>query len=409
MKIAFILRSFPALSETFILNQITGLIDLGHTVDIYSTMESDDEKIHPDVDSYRLLDHLKKLSTPKGWGARVAGALPALARGLMLSPLPTIRSLDMFRFGRPATSLRLLYLASSFNKRYDVIHCHYGVLGDTGIMLKKLGAGADMVVTSFHGFDITTWVEEQGELVYDELFREGDLFLPISERWRHRLVQLGCPSDKILVHHMGVDCEKFTFTPRILDEEGNIELVSVARFVEKKGLEYSIRAVAALMGEYPRLRYTIAGNGELFEDMRKLVEKLGASGCIKLVGWMPQDRILELLENSHILITPSVTAANGDQEGIPVVLMEAMALGLPIVATIHSGIPELVEEGITGKLVPERDSEALENTLRELLETPDTWSRMGRTGREKVEREFNTRKQVLKLAGYYNDLMESPS
>ncbi len=409
MEIAFILRCFPALSETFILNQITGLMDLGHKVDIYSTLESDAEMIHPDMDSYRLLDHLKRLSVPKGWGARAAGALPALARGLLSSPLPTLRSLNMFRFGRQASSLRLLYLTSSFNKRYDVIHCHYGVLGDTGITLKKLGAGADIVVTSFHGFDITTWIEKQGELVYDELFREGDLFLPISERWRHRLVKLGCPSDKIIVHHMGIDCERFTFRPRILDKEGNIELVSVARFVEKKGLEYSIRAVAALMDEYPRLRYTIAGNGELFEDMRKLVEKLGASERIKLTGWMPQDRILELLQKSHILITPSVTAADGDQEGIPVVLMEAMAMGLQIVATIHSGIPELVEEGVTGKLVPERDPEALENALRELLETPDTWSRMGRTGREKVEREFNSRKQVLKLAGYYDELTGAPS
>ena len=404
MKIAFILRHFPALSETFILNQITGLMDLGHTVDIYNTMESNTEDIHPDVDSYRLLDHLKRLSVPKGWGARAAGALPALARGLMSSPLPTLRSLNVFRFGNSATSLRLLYLASTFNKRYDVVHCHYGVLGNMGIKLKQLGAGADIIVTSFHGFDITMWVEKHGELVYDELFKEGDLFLPISERWRHRLVKLGCPSEKILVHHMGVDCKRFTFRPRILDKEGSIELASVARFVEKKGLEYSIRAVAALIDEYPRIRYTIAGNGELFEDMRKLVKKLGASKHIKLNGWMHQGQILELLQNSHILITPSVTASNGDQEGIPVVLMEAMAMGLPIVTTIHSGIPELVEEGVTGKLVPERDSEALKNALRELLENPDAWSRMGRNGREKVEQEFNARKQVLKLTGYYGEL-----
>ncbi|NOQ22161.1 MAG: glycosyltransferase [Candidatus Aegiribacteria sp.] len=409
MKIAFILRRFPTLSETFILNQITGLMDLGHTVDIYSTMESDTEKIHPDVNSYRLLYHLKRLSVPKGWGARVAGALPALARGLLSSPLPTLRSLDVFRFGRSATSLRLLYLASSFNKRYDIIHCHYGVLGDMGITLKKLGAGADIIVTSFHGFDITTWVGKHGELVYDDLFSEGDLFLPISEKWRQRLIELGCPSEKILVHHMGVDCERFTFKPRLLDKEGKIELASVARFVEKKGLEYSIRAVAALMDEYPRLRYTIAGNGELFEDMRKLVENLGASQCIKLSGWMPQNRILELLQKSHILITPSVTAANGDQEGIPVVLMEAMAMGLQIVTTIHSGIPELVEEGVTGKLVPERDPIALENALRELLETPDEWSRMGRAGREKVESKFNSRKQVLKLVRYYDELTGTSS
>jgi len=409
MKIAFILRRFPALSETFILNQITGLMDLGHTVDIYSTLESGTEENHPDVESYRLLDHLIRLSVPKGLIARAAGAFPALVRGLISSPLPTLRSLNVFRFGHQAISLRLLYLVSSFNKRYDVIHCHFGVLGDTGITLRKLGAGADIVVTSFHGFDITTWVKEHGDLIYEKLFREGDLFLPISERWRNRLVKLGCPSEKIRIHHMGIDCERFTFRPRILDKEGNIELVSVARFVEKKGLEYSIKAVAALMDEYPRLRYTVAGDGELFEDMRKLVEKLGVPERIKLIGWMPQNQILELLQQSHILITPSVTAANGDQEGIPVVLMEAMAMGLQIVATIHSGIPELVEEDITGKLVPERDSEALENALRELLETPDTWSRMGRTGREKVELEFNTRKQVLKLAGYYDELTGNPS
>lgn len=157
---------------------------------------------------------------------------------------------------------------------------------------------------------------------------------------------------------MGIDTKKFLFSPRKLRFDGKIHLLTVARLVEKKGIQYSIQAVAKVVKKYPQIEYKIAGDGPLKSDMESLIDGLKVNGNVKLLGGKQQGEIIELMKDADIFLAPSVTSNDGDQEGIPVAIMEALAQGLPVISTYHSGIPELVQDGISGFLVPERDTKS---------------------------------------------------
>ena len=317
-----------------------------------------------------------------------------ILRMLPRHPGPLLRSLDVFRHGHRARSLGLLHLLASFSRRglYDLIHAHYGPNGEPAVLLRQLGLHRGPIVVSFHGFDASCWVVTQGPGCYEHLFREDVLLMPVSRHLAGRLEKLGCPSEKIQIHHTGVKLEEFPFAEREPAAAGPVKLLSIARLVEKKGLEYGIRAVARVRSERPdrKICYRIVGDGELTGDLTRLIDRLDLNGCVELLGSRSHREIPSLLRESQVFLLPSVRSAAGDEEGMPVSLMEAMATGLPVVSTVHSGIPELVEEGVSGFLVPERDEEALARRIIHLLDHPQRWPEMGRRGRMKVEAEHDS-------------------
>ncbi len=393
MKIAFLVGEFPNLSETFILNQITGLIDRGHDVDIYAEIPSNRAKVHADVEKYNLLNRTYyHPQIPSNYLLRVLKGSGLLFSNFLKDPILLLRSLNLFKYGKKAASLRLFYAVIPFlrkRQQYDIIHCNFGNVGLKGVFLRNIGAIEGKLITKFYGLDLSGHLQEFGDRVYDPLFDKGDLFIPISKLQKRRLLDLGCDEKKIIVHRLGIDCQKFTFTPRQPHPDGQIRLVTIARLVEKKGVEYGIRAVAKLSKLYQNIEYNIVGDGYLRETLEKLVEELDAGEAVKLLGWRQRAEVIEILNNADILLAPSVTSENGDQEGTPVVLMEAMAMSLPVVSTQHSGIPELVEDGVSGFLVPERDWEALAEKINYLIQHPDIWVQMGKEGRLQVEKFYN--------------------
>ncbi len=392
MRIAVIVTTFPALSETFVLGQITGLIDLGHEVDIFAA-PSDDRAVHPDVSGYELLGRVYYPPwMPRNYAKRVTKAGWLILRRGLTSPMALMRCLNIWRYGVDAASLRLLYAAFPFLGRgpYDALLCHFGYNGRKVSRLRLVGAVRGRLITVFHGADMTRYLQDEGTQVYDDLFRDGDLFLPISDRWRSRLVELGCPEDKVVVHRMGIRCDRFSYREREIGQEKVVDIVSIARLVEKKGIEYAIRAIRALVPPIGiRIRYTVIGDGPLRASLSALIAELDLSTTVRLVGWKEQTEVMGYLDASHIFLAPSVTAADGDQEGIPVSLMEAMAMGLPVVSTLHSGIPELVEDGVSGLLVPERDVDALANRLDYLIRDAHLRMQIGRAARAKVEAQYD--------------------
>ena len=140
-------------------------------------------------------------------------------------------------------------------------------------------------------------------------------FLPISEYWKEQLIELGCDRNKIIVHRMGVDMRKFSFIPRYPEDDGQIRITTIARLVEKKGVEYSIRAVAKLVKLNKKVKYYILGDGILRESLQKLIDDLGVNKNIKLLGWKQASEVVEILSKTHLLIAPSVTSSDGDKEG----------------------------------------------------------------------------------------------
>jgi len=260
------------------------------------------------------------------------------------------------------------------------------------------------LVTVFHGFDMSVFLRNAKPGVYNHLFRTGDLFLPISEAWRRRLIALGCPASKTHVHRMGIDCARFKFTPREPPNRGPLRVVTVARLVEKKGVEYAIRAVARLVAAGVDIEYTVVGDGPLREMLSQLTEGLGVSGCVKLIGYMAHSDIAALLQRSHVMLAPSVTASDGDMEGLPVAIMEAMASGLPVVSTIHSGIPELIDDDVNGYLVPEKDVSALAAKLEHVAFNTADWRRVADAARRAVVERHDIRTLNDKLAALLGGL-----
>jgi colanic acid/amylovoran biosynthesis glycosyltransferase len=405
IRVAFIVSQFPLLSETFILNQISGLIDRGCEVDIYAHKVSNEAVIHSDVVNYRLLSRTKCLSLPRSDSsmARIGKGTHFLIDGLSKHPAATLKALNPLKFGRTALSLTRLHQSHLFRNKqpYDIVHCQFGPNGNLGMQLKEAGALQGKLITHFRGYDSSAYVRFMGRDVYRNLFRKADLILCVSASIKARLLDLGCEEQKILIHHSGVDTDQFAVSHVPSRNGGKVRLVTIGRLVEKKGIKYAIEAVAEALKTHPELEYRIAGDGPLFNDLLRLIADLNVGERIQLLGRKRHDEVVQLLEDADILLAPSVTTENGDEEGIPNVLMEALARGLPVLSTYHGGIAELVQNGKSGFLVPEKDAKALAEKLRVLTDNRDLWPAMGKVGRSHVEEHFNINKLNDKLLAIY--------
>ena len=411
MKIAVLVRTFPAISETFVLNQVIGLIEQGHQVDVFARRPPRSAVTHEDVRRHRLLDHSHYWAKPRlGDVTRELRNLGDLLRRPRRIPVEVLTRLRIVVRG--LTSLERLdrvpeALYAHAHGDYDIIYCHFGHIGMRGDVLRELGGLRGKLVTVFHGYDMSTFLKERGDRVYDGLLERGDLFLPISDHWRQRLIGLGADPSKIVVHHMGVDLSRFAFAPRTRAPGEPTNVLQIARLVEKKGLRYGIEAVAKVTRERPgSITYNIVGDGPERPELEALVARLGVGDSVVFHGWKRQDEIVGFLDRAHLLLCPSVTAASGDMEGIPVALMEAMAQGLPVLTTRHSGIPELVEDGVSGYLVEERDAEALADRLVQLIDHPEQWPILGEAGRKRVVDEFDVDALNLRLTQLFRELLD---
>lgn len=416
MRVAMIVRQFPVLSQTFILNQITGLLARGVEVDIYALEGAPEEtpKVHPDVETYDLLKRTVYVGpVPTHPLVRVGMGLRSLPSAYRQHPTIVGRSLNGVRYGRPALTFWWFHhvLPMLHRGSYDIIHCQFGTLGLMGMTLREIGFPTAKLVTTFRGFDISRFVRQEGDRVYDRLFQTGDLFLANCEFFRQRAIALGCDPQKIRVHGSGIDCSQFAFRPRHFPEgdRGTVRIVTTGRLSEKKGIEYGIRALAQVATSYPYLDYTIIGEGPLRPDLEQLIQSLQLESCVHLVGWKTRQEIIELLNQAHLFMAPCVTAQDGDQDAPVNVLKEAMAMGLPVISTWHGGIPELVEDGVSGLLVPERDVGAIAQAIQHLIATPDRWPAMGRAGRARVEARYDTHRLNDELVLHYQTLLHRES
>ena len=390
LHVACFVYEFPALSETFVLNQLTGLLDAGHELTVFAERRRPGEGEHADVARYGLAERTVYLDLPDDRAGRAVRAVPILLRQLARRPRAALAALDVSRWGDNARSLRLLYWLERIGgtRRFDVVHCHFGINGRTAAQLRELGALRGPLVTTFHGVDVSAVLHDRRGY-YDHLFRVGDAFLAISERWRRSLAAAGCDPARLAVHRMGVDLRRFPFAPAVPRPGEALRVLGVGRLVEKKGFADGLDAVAGLARDGVPFRYDIVGDGPLRVALAERARGLGIADRVTFHGWLGQDAVSRLMRVSHVLLAPSVTDSAGDQEGIPVTLMEAMACGLPVVSTRHSGIPELVEDGRSGRLVEEHDVAALTAALARVAQDAADLRRMAENARARIASAFD--------------------
>lgn len=386
-SVSFLVSRFPNPSETFIQAQAEGLLARGASVEIVALAAGDATALgalrlkYPDKFSVRYA------VVPKTIGARLLAAPAALAGSKALA------SLNGGRFGDDARSLRLLIAQSRWPKgapQRRVWLAHYGRWGRFACALRDMGVIEGPIATVFHGKDMSAYLKKDPR-AYDTLLQRGDLFLPISDLWRDKLLSLGAPPDRTMVHRMGVDTTRFAFAPRVRGPDEPVRFVTVGRMVEKKGFADALRAFAAYRSEdgAPPATLTLIGDGELKDFLENFALSLNLRGFVQFTGLLKHHEVAEELAAAHVFVLPSKTAASGDMEGIPVALMEAMANGMPVLATRHSGTPELVEHDVSGLLCDEGDWRTLAANMGAIARAPERWAAMGEAGAAKVRSEFD--------------------
>jgi len=287
-----------------------------------------------------------------------------------------------------------------------LLHSHIGPMGCHCLGLKKrMGLP---LITTFYGIDVSFYARTGWREHYIPLFREGERFFAEGSHMKRCLVELGCPEQKIEIIHIAADMNNFQFRPRTLKDGEPITLLFCGRLVEKKGLAYALRALHIVKERFSNVQLRVIGDGPLRGDMERLVTTLQLDDFVKFLGYVPYEETKKEMARAHILVQPSVTASNGETEGgAPTVLIEAQACGMPILASLHADIPEVVLNEKSGLLSEERDFEQLADHMIFLLNHPEKWPEMGEAGRRHVEENYNIRIETRKIEDIYLELIGS--
>ncbi|QWW71898.1 glycosyltransferase [Rhizobium sp. WYJ-E13] len=404
-SIVYFSLSFPELSQTFVFNEMRSVAELGADVSVLACRQP--TGAHSDLPGkYGFGDKVDTIVDSSLRSSRLRRSSQALkvASRLLLNDItlfPKVLSAANGNDTSVPVSLKLAIAAKLQREPYasSVIHCHFGPAGRVIANLKKRGLIKSPLTTVFHGYDITQYIAEKQENPYSTLFEQADLLIAISDYWHRRLLDLGAPPKKVTTIRLGVDCDAFEYKPRTADPVEPVRFVTVGRMTEKKGHYFTIQAFKALVERRPDLNVSldIIGDGPELPAIHSLSTAPSLDGKVVMHGALPHHEVRALLDRSHIFVLPSVVAGNGDMEGIPVSIMEAMAMGLPVISTWHSGIPELVKDELSGILVGERDVDALSAAMERLGGQPERLIEMGRMGRLIVEQEYNEKTQARLL------------
>jgi colanic acid/amylovoran biosynthesis glycosyltransferase len=281
----------------------------------------------------------------------------------------------------------------------QVLHAHFGTAGFE--VLRVVNKLKIPLVVSFHGFDAfklpkdSVWLNN-----LQNVFNNASAITVVSNLMKTHLIQLGCPMEKISLIHVGKNFDDYNFTIR--HRKPIRHFISIGRLIEKKGHEDSIKAFKLLESKYPDLRLDIIGEGPLQNQLDILVHNLDLSSKVRLLGQVNHKQTMRNLLEADAFILSSRTSGDGDQEGIPTVLMEAQAVGIPCVTTLHSGIPEVIPAENHWMLAEEKDVNGIAATIEKLiLCDPEMVEQATVRGRDKVLIEFNLDTEVRKLKDLY--------
>jgi colanic acid/amylovoran biosynthesis glycosyltransferase len=279
----------------------------------------------------------------------------------------------------------------------EVVHAHFGL--NAALVLPYAERMGIPVVASFHGHDVGG-LEPQNrshgryrryQKLAPRLFQYASKLLCASSDLADQLLRNGAPANKVHVHHLGVDVHKFA--PEDAKADRKLTVLMVGRLVEKKGTADGIQAFARLGNEFSHTRLEIIGDGPLRRDLERLTRHLKISHRVTFRGNQTSDEVLEAMRTAALLLTPSYLTSEGDRESGVIVIKEAGAVGLPTVSTYHGGIPEIIQDGVTGYMVQERDIQSLTSKMERVLASAALRSSMGVAARERIVRLFDSRQR----------------
>ena len=403
MKIAFFVDHFPLVSETFVLAQVAGMIQRGHDVTIFANKVLDPDVRHPVLDSYKLMDKVVVRPTVRrNWLRRLGQGVGTLVAAAAAGRLATaLAAVNIFRLGAGALRMNLLIRAGAHfeHEDFDVLHCQFGQLGIEVSDLRSCGVLKGTLITSFRGADATRIASQKPEK-FRNLFATGDRFLAVSDSIRDQLVELGCPADEIEILRSGIDLSKFIYRkPRELHSP--VRLVTIGRLGPTKGHEYALEAVRMLVDSGFSIEYRIVGDGTRRQILTEYAAQLELDSVVKFDGAVNSDSVVRILRGADILIAPSIVASTGQTEGVPNVLKEAMASGVPAIGTMVGGVMELIDHGINGFLVPQKDANAIADCVRMIITHQEKMPNILSQARQSIEQSYDIRQLNSDLEKVY--------
>jgi glycosyltransferase involved in cell wall biosynthesis len=397
-RILYVVSLFPCWSETFIVRELTTLLASGADVQILSLKAPYEKLVQPDAQKLLPRAHhplppaKAAIARAKAFAAHplaLTSTVATIVRRLAHQPIEIAKTLEAL-----ARGLEQLDFIRDFDP--DIIHAHWATYPSTvawalaKILKKPFGF-------TCHAHDI---------FVNDHLLREkieaAEVAVTISRFNVDWLAEKATPRarERLRVVHCGVDLSTIPY--RADGREPGL-IMTVGRLDPIKGFDVLIDALGELKRQGRAVRCRIIGEGPLEAPMRAAIARYGLDGAVEMTGALPQTEVRKSLYAASIFALPSVVTPTGDRDGIPVSLMEAMAAGTPSVSTRVSGIPELIDDGQEGLLVPERDPKALAAALARLLDDPALGQRLAVAARAKVEREFDAAVEARKVLQLFND------
>jgi colanic acid/amylovoran biosynthesis glycosyltransferase len=295
-----------------------------------------------------------------------------------------------------------------------VVHSHFGYTAAySARAVRRLGLKH---VVTFYGVDMSALPanDPRWRRRYESMFPLVHQVLCEGPCMAQAVARLGCPEEKLRVHHLGIRLDQLEFRPRTWRPGETLRVLIAASFREKKGIPLALEALARIGQQLP-IEVTVVGDAgrnpkSIVEKSRILatVAKTGLAPVVRFVGYQPWRALMEEAHRHHIFLAPSITASDGDTEGgAPVGLIEMAATGMPVVSSRHADIPEVIEHGVGGLLAAERDVDGLVDCLRRLVAAPERWAAMAMAARQRIEREFDAKKQGERLAGVYERVLSS--
>jgi colanic acid/amylovoran biosynthesis glycosyltransferase len=376
VRILYLTNSFSLLSETFVYDRAVALRERGHEVQV-ATIKRRLVQERP-FDGVHVL---RKSALPARLAARIAD-----------DALPRVRMRLGNAHAVPASTPEADYLADlqALAERIapDYIHAEFGRMG---VLANRIASASRPLVVFMHAYDITAVPKDPvWHRRYARLWRPEVTVLTPSEFMRQKVIALGASPQQVVVQPNGVDVRNWSYSDAASRFDGKVTFLFVGRLIEKKGPRQLVEAFARMRALAPEVdaELVLCGSGSLEAALREDVERLGLQSAVHLRGAVPSDEVRRAMMRAHIMVQHSVETASGDMEGLPVSLTEAAACGLPIIATRHSGIPEIVLDDVNGCLVAEHDIDGMAAKMAELARDPPRWSALGRAGRALVEERF---------------------
>jgi glycosyltransferase involved in cell wall biosynthesis len=394
-EVAYVLKVFPRFSQTFVLSEILAHEQAGLPLNIFSMRLSDDTRFHESL--ARVQSPVRHIQKPTGKAYDFLAELQA-THALMPSVMDVIARSPWVIASDVQQAMAVARIVREQRIRH--LHAHFGTIATTVSRLAAAMAGISYSFTA-HAKDI--FHESVEEEDFRSKLEDAAAVVTISDyNLGHLAAEYPSVKDRLVRIDNGLDLEQFNYR----DPADRQPLVlGVGRFVEKKGFEYLVEACVDLSARQPGVRCEIIGAGELEGALKSQIESLGVSGSVRLLGPQPQDEVRRKLREASVLAAPCVLASDGDRDGLPTILLEAMAVGTPVVSTDVTGIPEILEDGVTGLAVPQRDASALAAACRRLLQDPGLRKELSVRARALVEERFDIRDNSRQLRDLFGRIL----